>query len=141
MAKRLDLNIPLEKLAPAALKAAARKRMSLRALIGKWENCNKSTRGIVRVELGASGTTLTVHVFGACTPTPCDWGVVRGLAYSENVSSADAVAFSANYKFSFKETIVTGHLNAGCLVVETYNHFTDGSGRCDYYSREIFCRH
>jgi hypothetical protein len=44
------------------------------------------------------------------------------------------------YKFSFKETIVTGVLDSGSLRVETFNHFTDGSGRSDYYTRRYFCK-
>jgi hypothetical protein len=56
------------------------------------------------------------------------------------VSSSSAVAFSAHYKFSFKDTIVTGVLDSGSLRVETFNHFTDGSGRSDYYSRGYFCK-
>ena len=100
----------------------------------------KATRGLVKVIIGDRRGKLSVHVFGACKPTPCDWKRVKGLAYAENVSSIEAIAFSAIYKFGFKETIVTGHLCNGCLVVETFNHFTDKSGRSDYYSRECFCR-
>ena len=58
-------------------------------------------------------------------------GVVPGLAYAADVSSSAAVAFTAQYKFSFKDTIVTGVLDQRTLIVETFNHFTDGSGRSD----------
>jgi len=57
-----------------------------------------------------------------------------------NVSSSAAVAFSGRYKFSFKEAIVTGVLDSGSLIVETFNHFTDGSGRSDYYTKGYFCK-
>lgn len=110
------------------------------ALVGTWSNCDKATRGLLRIVIAASGAGVTVHAFGACTPTPCDWGVVPGMVYAENVSSTAAVAFSANYKFGFKETIVVGHLDVGSLSVETFDHFTDGSGRSDYYSRYHMCR-
>jgi hypothetical protein len=140
MAKQ-EFKAPLEQVSAAKLKAVKKKRLNLKPLLGKWLNCDNKTGSLVRVELGSRRGILTVHPFGACTPTPCDWGAVKGLAYSESVSSIDAVAFTAIFKFSFKETIVTGHLCEGCLLVETYNHFTDSSGRCDYYSRDCFCRH
>jgi hypothetical protein len=140
MAKQ-QFKAPLEKLSAAKLKAVRGKRLNLKPLLGKWHNCDRKTGGLVRVEISRRRGVLIVHPFGACHPQPCDWGAVKGRAYSESVSSVDAVAFTATFKFSFKVTIVTGHLCEGCLLVETYNHFTDGSGRCDYYSRDCFCRH
>ncbi len=109
-------------------------------LVGTWSNCDKATRGLVKVVIAAAGAGITVHAFGACTPTPCDWQIVPGSAYTANVSSTTAVAFSAQYKFGFKETLVVGHLDLGALVVETFDHFTDGSGRSDYYSKYYMCK-
>jgi hypothetical protein len=110
------------------------------ALVGTWNACDAATRSLVRIVIAASGAGITVHAFGACTPSPCDWGSVPGLAYSANVSSSIAVAFTARYEFKFKETIVTGVLDNGSLIVETFNHFTDNSGRSDYYTRGYFCK-
>ena len=109
-------------------------------LIGTWQACNKATRGIVRVEITEVAGVLHVHVFGACVPTPCDWGVVKGLAYATSVSGGPAIAFTAIYNFAFKDTIVTGLLDAGSLLVENYNTFKDGSGRANYYDRGYFCK-
>ncbi len=108
-------------------------------LLGTWVNVDANTTGLVRVVLGwAAG--LMVHPYGACHPNPCDWGSVRGMPYGNSVSSSYAVAFSAVFQPSFKTTILTGYIQAGMLVVETFSHFTDGSGRFDYYSRETFRR-
>lgn len=104
------------------------------ALVGTWINSDTATRGLVKVVIAASGTNVTVDAFGACTPTPCNWGVVPGLVYSTSVTTTNAVAFSAEYKFGFKQTIVVGHLNGKILTVETFDEFTDGSGRDAYYS-------
>lgn len=136
MPENQTFNMPLEEVTP---KARGDKKLDLGDLKGDWRACDKDTRGLVRVVLGQRGGNLTVRVFGACHPTPCDWGTVKGLAYAESVSATDAIAFTAVYKFSFKNTIVTGRLDSGSLIVETYNHFTDGSGRSDYYSRGYFC--
>lgn len=104
-------------------------------LAGTWTNVDKTTHGLVKLIITVTGTNLSVHGFGACHPTPCDWAAVTGIPYAENVNATPAIAFSAFYKFAFKETIVVGHLDAGLLRVETFDHFTDGSGRSDYFSR------
>ena len=135
-ARTHEFNLPSDVAGKAAPKAAV---VAPSALVGTWNNCDPATRGLVRVVIAASGSAITVHAFGACTPTPCDWGVVPGLAYAADVSSSAAVAFTAHYKFSFKDTIVTGILDQRTLIVETFNHFTDGSGRSDYYSRAYLC--
>jgi hypothetical protein len=132
-------NVANEKVTAKAL-GDAKGALSLKNLTGRWNNCDKDTRGLVRLVLGAKGSTLTVQGFGACVPSPCDWGVVAGTAYGESVSATEAIAFSAFYDFSFKETIVTGHLDGGTLIVETYDKFKDGSGRANYYSRYYLCR-
>ena len=145
--KKPEFNTPADQreepaaAAAAAPAPAAAGVVSLQPLLGTWTNCDKATRGVVKVILSAQGSTLIVQAFGACTPTPCDWGKVKGLAYAANVSSSVPVAFSAIYKFSFKETILVGVLESGSLIVQTFDNFTDGSGRSDYYSKYYLCRH
>ena len=135
---KLDRNVLHEELKEGVKPAAA--TLSLKNLTGKWNNCDRATRGVVSVVLSADGANLKVQVFGACVPSPCDWGVVKGIAYAENVSAADAIAFSATYDFKFKSTIVTGCLDSGSLIVETYDMFKDGSGRSNYCSRVYLCK-
>ena len=122
------LNVPAPQ-APVAVTPAP--------IVGTWVNCDHQTRGLVRVVIGALGNQITVHAFGACSPNPCDWGQVNGIAYADNVTAAPAVAFTAMYTFAFKQTTLVGHLLNGALIVETYDHFTDKSGRADYYSLNV----
>ena len=127
-------------LAPSDIPAAQHERAITAAavlpsaLVGTWANIDPATRGIVKIVIAAAATGILVHAYGACSPTPCDWGSVSGLAYAANVSSNAGVAFTATYNFGFKQTFMTGHLNGRLLAVETFDHFTDGSGRSDYYS-------
>lgn len=132
-------NIGLEKVSAKVL-AEAKGKLSLKDLVGRWHACDKNTRGIVRIVLGTKGSALTVQVFGSCTPTPCDWGVVEGTAYGDNVSSTEAIAFTARYDPGFKEAIVAGQLDNGTLIVDVFNKFTDGSGRSNYHDRAYLCR-
>lgn len=106
-------------------------------LLGTWVNCDHQTRGLVRVMIAANGSAITVHGFGACSPTPCDWGVTPGQVFAENVATSPAVAFTAVYNFAFKQTTIVGHLMHGALIVETFDHFTDRSGRSDYYAQSV----
>lgn len=106
-------------------------------LVGTWINCDHHTRGMVRIVIAANGKEITVHGFGACSPTPCDWGTAPGLVYADNVTATPAVGFTATYNFGFKQTAIVGHLLHGALIVETFDHFTDNSGRSDYYSQDI----
>jgi hypothetical protein len=82
--------------------------VSFAPLIGTWDACNKETRGLVRVTIAEQKGQLLVHAFGACTPTPCDWQQVQGLAYADSVNGGPAVAFTVIYHFDFKDTILTG---------------------------------
>jgi len=141
MAEEYEFNAPADQPEEAeAEREAAAAVVGPAALVGTWNACDAATRSLVRVVIAASGAGITVHAFGACTPTPCDWGSVPGLAYAADVSSSVAVAFTARYKFKFKEVIVTGVLDNGSLRVETFNNFTDNSGRSDYYTRGYFCK-
>lgn len=128
----LKFNKPADK---AGLKHEA---LTLVSLVGTWVNVNAATRDIVKVVLTNDGGSLGVHAFGACSPTPCDWGQVKGQAYSASVVGGSAVAFTANYGFAFKNTILTGHLNGEHLVVDDFNVFTDGSGRSPYFTEGTF---
>jgi hypothetical protein len=114
--------------------------VSTAPLIGTWLNCDHETRGLLRVMIEASGNEVTLHGFGACSPTPCDWGTVSGKVYADNVTSVPSVAFTALYTFSFKQTTIIGHLFNAALIVETFDHFTDNSGRADYYSQYVMTK-
>jgi len=105
-------------------------------LLGTWTNTNTATRDIVRIIIAASGSNISVDVFGACVPTPCNWGSAPGIAYAPNVSSSPAVAFSAQYRFSFAQVIVVGRLQGKYLELETFTDFTDGSGRSNLYTTD-----
>jgi hypothetical protein len=127
-------NKPTEK--PEA--AAHLDAMTLGSLVGTWKNVNAATRDIVEVVLTNKSGSLGVHAYGACVPTPCDWGQVPGQAYAASVAGGAAVAFTANYAFGFKNTILAGHLDGKHLIVDDFNVFEDGSGRSAYFTQGTF---
>jgi hypothetical protein len=132
--------IAVERDRPGTQESEDRAGVSPLSLIGTWVNVNQETGGLMRVVFARSGKEVTVHVFGACAPHPCDWGVVNGIIYAENADAVPAVAFSAKRTFSFEQDILVGHLVKGSLQIETLTHFTDESGRSDYYSLDVMSK-
>jgi hypothetical protein len=108
------------------------------SLAGTWLNTDKKTRGIAKLALRQDDGGLKVRAFGACDPTPCDWGEVQGSAFSSGVGSPEGMAFTALYDFGFMETFLAVYLKGGILVLDSFNSFKDDSGRSDYFSREFF---
>ncbi|MFY9608547.1 MAG: hypothetical protein WAU45_08020 [Blastocatellia bacterium] len=108
-------------------------------LLGEWVNTNTATRGIEKVVIHRDGDDVFIRVFGAWSPSPCDWGEARAdVLYSTGVQSSDVMAFSAAYDFGFLETRLEANLSLGLLVIANLNTFRDGSGRSNYFSREFF---
>jgi len=110
------------------------------ALIGTWHNVVAATRDLVRIVISASGSAITVNPYGACVPTPCNWGAAPGTVYAPNVGSSQAEAFSAYFTFGFAKVEVVGHLVGRELLVETFTVFTDGSGRSNLYTSDTMVK-
>lgn len=109
-------------------------------LVGTWYATDKEATGVVRLELRTQDGMLYVRTFGADTTEPYDWGEVEATAYGSNVTAVDAMAFSAVYDFGFLVTVLAAYAKQGILVLDTFNTFTDSSGRSNYFSREFFHR-
>lgn len=110
------------------------------ALVGTWFATDKQALGVVRLELRQRDGTLLVRAFGADPGEPYDWGEIEATAYGSSVTAVDAMAFSAVYDFGFLVTILAAYAKQGILVLDTFNTFTDSSGRSNYFSREFFHR-
>jgi hypothetical protein len=41
---------------------------------GTWINNDSGTSGVTRIIISNAGQTLSVHPYGKCSPTDCDWG-------------------------------------------------------------------
>jgi len=121
--------------------AEANQPIDGKPFLGSWYTTNRATRGIVRINIEPSGDSsqaLTLRTYGACTPSPCDWGETGGKLYSESPASRKGLAFSAVYDFEFMETHLQAKIKKGVLVVAVFNRFKDDSGRSNYFSREFF---
>jgi hypothetical protein len=67
-------NPAVQAVAPATTPTTA--PVTADSLTGTWANSVGLERnGVTELEIVAAGNQLTVHAFGKCDPTPCDWGV------------------------------------------------------------------
>ena len=111
---------------------------------GPWVNPS-ATGGLAKVVVGGTAAAPVVHAFGQCSPTPCDWGRVRGITYGPSISATVGTKVLAPYTFGFKKAqlaITYNHPLKGVdtLTVTSYNEFTDGSGRSNYAKTEVLVR-
>jgi hypothetical protein len=117
---------------------------TLGELLGDWHNVNASTRDIVRLEATEFKGAIDVHIWGACTPNPCDWGTVRAAPFAPNVETklpAGAQYLLADFNPGFaKVTVIIGPSPnpGGELRLIELTHFTDNSGRSDFATSDLF---
>ncbi|MFZ3148681.1 MAG: hypothetical protein WA137_06530 [Methanothrix sp.] len=114
---------------------------SLAQFAGDWSNVDTNTGGITKLSIAISGDSADVHVWGKCHPTDCDWGDVTAFAFAPDVSSdlvSQARALMAIFVTSFSETTLFIKPQGSRLSVQSYTRFTDGSGRSNYASSDVF---
>ena len=86
----------------------------VQSFVGEWINVDANAHSIPKLSVSLAGKDVSVHVWGACQPTPCDWGEVKADAYAENVSSNalnDATVLQGVFKTSFAERNFTVRLD------------------------------
>ncbi|MEV4641263.1 hypothetical protein AB0J80_28365 [Actinoplanes sp. NPDC049548] len=118
---------------------------------GDWVNADPATRSIVRAQLRdcqpvttCTGDICTItydagwsmHLFGACSPTPCDWGWSAGRFRLSNGQ------IPATYDQGFAKRYVWAAMSQyrpGQLWIAVRTDFTDPA-RPDYESQDWFVR-
>jgi hypothetical protein len=76
--------------------ASARTPTDYSAIKGTW--VNSTSRSLVKIVIGTDSTgRLFLHAYGACSPTPCDWGIVYPAVWSGSIGSATVQSVGATY--------------------------------------------
>jgi hypothetical protein len=138
MLKRIALAACAASLVASAMPASA---AGLASFVGTWTNNNPATRGIVKIVITLNGSTLMVNPYGACSPTPCNWGTQPATAYAPTVSSnlgTQANAATVSFNPGFATNLLTLTEQGTQLSVSDFTRFTDGSGRTNYDSTDMF---
>jgi hypothetical protein len=94
---------------------------------GVW--INKNPMGdIGRIDIDQRLDKATVHIWGKCIPTDCDWGTAETPA-----ANASTGIIQVQWNPGFKVTSTALTIRDGKqLQVDAKTHFTDKSGRPDY---------
>jgi hypothetical protein len=117
---------------------AGLRELELSSLLGRWKNTNPATGGIAEISIREANGALEIQVFGACSPTYCDWGVQPATAYAYEVTGSIVAGFELTYQFGDQQALVTAIHNRGVLVIHTYHKFTDSENRANYICKEFF---
>jgi hypothetical protein len=114
------------------------------ALAGTWVNTNHATTNIVDLVVSATARGITVDGFGACSPSPCEWGRIAGTVFGPDVSAATGTAFAAQWNFGFARTVLlavySAPRNVQTLTVREFTTFTDNTDRSNYTIDETFTK-
>ncbi len=146
--EHMQRNITVILVAVVAILAAPAAFAALSDFTGTWVNIDPQTRGITKVVITTSPTPpddphVTVHAWGQCVPTDCDWGAVLAHAYCTNVQCnmvATARSITAVFTTGFSQTILVIRRAGTRLRVEAFDRFTDNSNRRNYDAVYTFKR-
>ena len=114
------------------------------ALAGTWVNTNPHTRSLADLVLQVSRTGLAADGFGACSPKPCEWGLIPATTYGPKVASRIGTSFEATWNFGFSRVVLLVNYSRWrgrpALAVNENTIFTDGSHRSNYAVTETLVK-
>jgi len=117
------------------------KPLDVSVLCGDWANTDRSgAGGMLGLTVTEDQGALWVRGVGMAKPVAYDWQRVRAGSYAPNPTSGQAWSFLADYDFGFMRTVISAYCKLDILITTTYNIFSDGSERTDYWTREFFHR-
>lgn len=92
---------------------------------GLWRNIDANTRGITKMRI--SNNARTIHLYGACSPTDCDW--------ETEVLTYDGRCYSAKYEHGFATRYIKLHQQPdGHMKMEMLTDYHDSrTDRRDIY--------
>ncbi len=106
--------------------ASGRTPTNYSAIKGIW--VNSTSASLVKIVIGTDSTgRLFLHAYGACSPTPCDWGTVYRAVWSGSVGSATVKAVAATYGSSLTPISELLYVN---LVGASFAAFLANMTRC-----------
>lgn len=100
-------------------------------LLGTWTNQDGNTSGMTKLIITkVDDNTVGMQGFGKCSPNDCNWGTI-----TTTLSQPYTMGM---YQFGFKQTRISIRRAGSELQVQTFDHYTDQSGRQDRTSQYTF---
>jgi hypothetical protein len=113
-------------------------------LAGTWVNTNPHTKSLADLVLQTTRHGLEADGFGACSPRPCEWGLIPATTYGPSVTARIGTSFQAKWNFGFSRVFLlvnyTRWHGRPSLAVDEYTIFTDGSHRSNYTVTETLVK-
>ncbi len=98
----------------------------LSAFTGTWTNPTpEAENGLNRLDISASGDQLSIHAWGKCAPTDCDWGAQPAAIAGQQAKAVWTLGQYANAGGRSRTAAVTIQPLNGQLSVAIDNTFSD----------------
>ena len=111
-------------------------------LVGTWWNFDPAGDIVAFLIHEDQIGNLYIYALGNCVPSPCPWGWVPCIDYSDDIDSTLANGFMAFYDFEWKETWMMGrqleYPRYNILEVTAFHFYFDS--RFDRWDYGIFIR-
>ncbi|MGH3388537.1 MAG: hypothetical protein ACRDOO_06635 [Actinomadura sp.] len=107
-------------------------------LVGTWLPANPPAKVIAQLDCAPADGGLMVSVQGTGTDGPSDWGTTVARLYADIADPRGLPAALATFDQGDRLVHLDFREHMGVLVVGEYTEFTDGSGRPDYFIREVY---
>ena len=107
--------------------ALSRKMMLAR---GEWI-ADEGSKGITS---SAIDPGRTVQAFAACTPRPCDWGIVPFTVLEQRPKGSGPAVGFATWRRGTATRVMTLRLGEGSILIELYNLFSGAKDQPSYFT-------
>jgi hypothetical protein len=116
---------------PKTVRATFTANSPVQPFIGTWNNVDPNTGNVAKVTLtNPTATSATLQIFGACTPTFCDWGAVTAT-YSGGT-------LHAFYDQGYATRTIVISMAGNQLICKIHHDYTPQDGRTDRDSTDTF---
>jgi hypothetical protein len=123
---------------PITFTATVPPLVGLSTLSGNWINEDPETGGTPRVRISTDGNAVSVHAWGACSPTDCDWGTTIGSTARWASDQEITAVWDQDFVIS---TLTITSLPDGRLRIVNHYDFVPPDTRIDFTSPpEFFTR-
>jgi len=105
------------------------------AFVGAWTNSSHVGRGgLDRLVISASGNQLSIHAWGKCPPTDCDWGVQTATIDGQQARASWSIQSKKGKKVGRVAKVTIRPVTAGLSVsiVKTYPDRPDTQREFDF---------
>jgi len=100
---------------------------------GEWI-ATKDTKGIRSVKIVDAPSGRTVQAFAACTPRPCDWGIVPFTVLEQRPKGSGPAVGFATWRRGTATRVMTFRLGEGSILIELYNLFSGAKDQPSYFT-------